>query len=103
VSGSELHALTIDDAHCRFSNGEVFLTYNPFSLAKNERANPFHKEHFIPALRKVTHDEDISWCPVLHLKEYLKRTQGLRAGDSNQLFIVTIDPFNPASKPTIAR
>jgi hypothetical protein len=36
-------------------------------------------------------------------KEYLKRTQSLRAGNSNQLFIVTIDPFDPASKATIAR
>jgi hypothetical protein len=101
--GSELHALAVDEAHCRFSNGGVFLTYNPSFLTKNERANSFHKEHFIPALRKVAHDEDISWCPVLHLKEYLKRSQGLRAGDCNQLFIVTIDPFNPASKTTIAR
>jgi hypothetical protein len=101
--GSELHALSVDEAHCRFSKGGVFLTYNPSFLAKNERANTFHREHFIPALRKVAHDEDISWCPVVHLREYLKRTQGLRAWDCNQLFIVTIDPFNPANKPSIAR
>jgi hypothetical protein len=101
--GSELHALTIDSNHCRFSNGGVFLSYNPSFLAKNDRANKVHNELFIPGIQRLAHDEDKTWCPITHLNEYIKRTHGLRAGDCDQLFIVTIDPFTPASKATIAR
>jgi integrase len=101
--GSELHALTIDGNHCRFSNGGVFLSYNSTFLAKNERANVTHKELFVPCLQKLAHDENKTWCPVTHLREYIDRTHGLRAGDCDQLFITTIDPFTPASKASIAR
>jgi hypothetical protein len=34
---SELHALTIDSNHCRFSNGGVFLSYNPSFLSRRMR------------------------------------------------------------------
>jgi hypothetical protein len=101
--GSELHALTVDSNHCRFSNGGAFLTYNISFLAKNERVNRVHKELFIPSLSKVAHDENNNWCPVTHLRQYIKRTEWLRAGDNDQLFITTIDPHTPASKATIAR
>ena len=45
--------------------------------------------------------EDKVWCPVRALKYYWHRTQSKRSGD--QLFVITKEPFSPASRDTISK
>lgn len=41
-------------------------------------------------------------CPVLHLRDYLKRTEALR-NNASQLLISFIKPHNPVSRDTVSR
>ena len=45
--------------------------------------------------------EDKVWCPVRALKWYIDKTKSYRKDD--QLFLITREPFSPASLDSISR
>ena len=78
------------------------LIPNPSYIAKNQTASSAPVEVFIqPLSAHSSVSEDKVWCPVRALKYYWHRTQAKRSGD--QLFIITKEPFSPASRDTISK
>ena len=59
---------------------------------------PGHIRQPISAHSSVS--EDKVWCPVRALKYYWHQTKTKRSGD--QLFLITKEPFSPASRDTIS-
>ena len=78
------------------------LIPNPLYIAKNQTASLAPVEDFIqPLSAHSSITEDNMWCPVRALKYYWHRTKAKRSGD--QLFIITKEPFSPASRDTISK
>ena len=99
---SALHALSTATGHVRWERGGVRLLPNPSYIAKNQTAASGPVEIFIEPLS--THSsviEDKVWCPVRALKFYWHRSSPKRMGD--QLFVITKEPFSPASRDTISK
>ena len=98
---SALHALSAAPGHIRWEPGGVRLLPNPTYIAKNQTASSGPVEIFIKPLSSLSSvAEDKVWCPVRALKYYWHRTKGKRSGD--QLFVISREPFSPASRDTIS-
>ena len=105
---SEIHALSTKEGHLRFSNGAVSLLPRAGFLAKNQTLDLTPKPIVLPDLRKASGSPDCGpWCPVRVLKYYLQKTEGLRlrpdGTTEDRLFLITVNPFTPAKKSTMAR
>ena len=88
---SELHALDVE--RMRFSErGVTFSLTEPIKSSRPGR----NKFLFYPVLA-----EDKEMCPVLTLREYLKRTSKDRK--ENKLFLSYIRPYNPVKPCSLAR
>ena len=99
---SALHALSTAPGHVRWERTGVRLIPNPLYIAKNQTASSAPVEVFIqPLSAHSSITEDKVWCPVRALKYYWHRTKAKRSGD--QLFIITKEPFSPASRDTISK
>ena len=99
---SALHALSSAPGHIRWERTGVRLIPNPSYIAKNQTASSAPVEIFIqPISAHSSISEDKVWCPVRALKYYWHRTQSKRSGD--QLFVITKEPFSPASRDTISK
>ena len=99
---SALHALSAAPGHIRWEPGGVRLIPNPTFIAKNQTASSDPVEIFIQPLSSLSSiSEDKVWCPVRALKYYWHRTRAKRTG--KQLFIITKEPFSPASRDTISK
>ena len=99
---SALHALSTAPGHVRWERTGVQLIPNPSYIAKNQTASSAPVEVYIqPLSARSSITEDKVWCPVRALKYYWHRTQAKRSGD--QLFIITKEPFSPASRDTISK
>ena len=55
-----------------------------------------------PELVKIRAFVDCDLCPVVHLKEYLSRTEHVR-GDQKKVFLISRKPFTPVSRDTVSR
>ena len=68
--------------------------------AKQERPN-----HSVPPIVFEKNLECPRLCPILHLEDYLQRTDADRSGSSgaSKLWWTTVPPFRPVAKATIAR
>ena len=105
---SEIHALSTKEGHLRFSNGAVSLLPRAGFLAKNQTLDFTPKPIVLPDLRKASGSPDCGpWCPVRALKYYLQKTERLRlrpdGTTEDRLFLITVSPFTPAKKSTMAR
>ena len=99
---SALHALSAAPGHIRWEPGGVRLIPNPSYIAKNQTSSSSPVEIFIqPLSAHSSIGADKVWCPVRALKYYWHRTKDKRS--RNQLFIITKEPFSPASRDTISR
>ena len=99
---SALHALSAAPGHVRWERAGVRLIPNPSYVAKNQTASSQPVEIFIQPLSTLSSvAEDKVWCPVRALKYYWARTKERRSGD--QLFVITKEPFSPASRDTISK
>ena len=99
---SALHALSTAQGHLRWERGGVRFIPTPSYIAKNQTASSGPVEIFIqPLSAHSSVQEDKLWCPVRALKYYWSRTKGKRSGD--RLFVITKEPFSPASKDTISK
>ena len=99
---SALHALSSVLGHIRWERTGVRLIPNPSYIAKNQTASSAPVEIFLqPISAHSSITEDKVWCPVRALKYYWHRTQSKRSGD--QLFVITKEPFSPASRDTISK
>ena len=99
---SALHALSSAPGHIRWERTGVRLIPNPSYIAKNQTASSALVEIFLqPISAHSSITEDKVWCPVRALKYYWHRTQSKRSGD--QLFVITKEPFSPASRDTISK
>jgi len=99
---SALHALSTAPGHIRWEPRGVRLIPNPSYIAKNQTASSEPVEIFIqPLSAHSSVVEDKIWCPVRALKYYWHRTQDKRSGD--QLFVISKEPFSPASRDTISK
>ena len=99
---SSLHALSCAPGHIRWEREGVRLVPKPSFIAKNQTASSTPVEIFIRPLSAFSSvKEDKVWCPVRVLKWYLDRTKSLRTGD--QLFIISREPFSPASRDSISK
>ena len=99
---SALHALSAAPGHIRWERGGVRLIPNPSYVAKNQTASSKPVEIFIqPLSAHSSVSEDKVWCPVRALKYYWSRTKDRRSGD--QLFMITKEPFSPASRDVISK
>ena len=97
-----LHALCVSPGHIRWERKGVRLIPRPSFIAKNQTVSSGPVEIFLCPLSSVSSvEEDKVWCPVRALKWYLDRTKGCRTGE--QLFLITREPFSPASKESISR
>ena len=86
----------------RWERTGVRLIPNPSYIAKNQTASSAPVEIFLqPISAHSSITEDKVWCPVRALKYYWHRTQSKRSGD--QLFVITKEPFSPASRDTISK
>ena len=83
-----LHGMMLQENSCQFQVVKHIKTSKPGMAAA------------VIKLKKYEPDEDI--CPLLTLKEYLKRTQYLR-GDEEKLFISYQKPYKAVSRDTISR
>ena len=88
---SELHALDVQ--RMRWSKEGV--TFSLAALTKTSRPGK-SKTLFYPSLET---DRDV--CPVTSLKNYLKRTDGVRS--DNKLFLSHVKPYGSVKSCTIAR
>ena len=77
-----------------FSIGESVVKFQPVGLEKQSR-----ESHIAPPL-ELHSFEDSLLDPVASVREYVNRTKNLRS--SEQLFVVTSEPYKAASKVTIA-
>lgn len=98
---SEIHALSIDEAHLRWSKDGVSILPRAGFLAKNQTLSWTPRPIFLPDLALAMGSSEKPWCPVRALKWYLKRTKGLR--QTQQLFITSAPPHGPAAKDTVSR
>ena len=97
-----IQALSIKLGHMRFENQGVRFIPDHSFLPKNQTLDFIPEDIFIPELKTISSlPEDRFRCPVRALKWYLNKTKGLRTSD--QLFILTREPYGPASKSTISR
>jgi integrase len=99
---SEIHALSIDEEHLRWSKDGVSILPRAGFLAKNQTLSWTPRPVFLPDLALAMGRSEKPWCPVRALKWYLKRTEGLRK-QTRQLFISTTPPHGPAAKDTVSR
>ena len=87
---SEIHALSVEDGHCRFNSNyeSVTLLTQPGFLAKTQLPSTASLPFTIPSLSNVcgSDDEDRFLCPVRSLRFYLQRVKSLR-GHRKRLFI----------------
>ena len=84
--------------------GETRCSSNPqgFFVAKNQTASSGSVEIFLSPISDFSSVvTDKVWCPVRALKWYLDKTKAHRKDD--QLFLITREPFSPASKESISR
>ena len=88
---SELHALDVQ--RMRWSKERV--TFSLAALTKTSRPGK-SKALFYPSLET---DRDV--CPVASLKNYLKRTDGVRS--DKKLFLSHVKPYGSVKSCTIAR
>ena len=99
---SEIHALSTNAEHMRFSRSGVSMLPRAGFLAKNQTSEFTPTPIVLQDLRRATGcPDDAPWCPVRTLKFYLSRTKALRKG-RDQLFLSSRPPYNPASRATIA-
>ena len=99
---SAIHALSSAEGHIRWEPSGVRLLPKPGFVAKNQDALSGGLDIVLRAISEVSSvAEDKVWCPVRALKYYVRETEELR--HDSQLFIITREPFNPASKSTISR
>ena len=99
---SALHALCLTPGHIRWERRGVRLIPRAKYIAKNQTASSGPVEIFISPLSELSSIvEDKVWCPIRALKWYLDRTKNLRKDD--QLFIITREPYTPASQDSISR
>ena len=99
---SALHALCLTPGHIRWERRGVRLIPRAAYIAKNQTATSGPVEIFLSPLSELSSiAEDKVWCPVRALKWYLDKTKNLRKDD--QLFIITREPYKPASRESISR
>ena len=92
----------------RFSTGAVSLLPRTGFLAKNQTLDFCPKPIFLSDHRKASGSLDCGpWCPVRALRYYLQKTERLRIRQDgtreDRLFLITVSPFTPAKKSTMAR
>jgi integrase len=83
-----LSEMTLSETSCEFQVLEHMKTSKPGSGTT------------ILKIEQYTPDKNI--CPILVLREYLKRTKSVR-GDNKQLFVSYQKPYQPVSRDTISR
>ena len=99
---STIHALSTAPGHIRWERQGVRLIPKISFIAKNQSDSSGSIEVFLSPLSDFSSvKEDKSWCPVRALKWYLDRTKVFRKDD--QLFLISRQPFSPASRETISR
>ena len=104
---SDIHALSIDEHHLRFTNGGVSILPRTGFLAKNQTMSFTPSAVFLPDLVLVAGQAEKPSCPVRALRWYLKRTKEI-TGDTMQLFITlaplaTWLPRHPLHPPKTSR
>ena len=102
---SEVHALSIDSDHLRFSNldGSLMLRTQVGFLAKNQLPSKAPDSIIIPRLSNYCKSDNFNrmLCPVRAVKIYLKRTKSLRK-HKKRLFI-PIRGDQDLAKSTLSR
>lgn len=100
---STLHALCLTPGHIRWeARGGVRLIPKASFIAKNQTASSGPVEVFLcPLSDHSSIREDKVWCPVRALKWYVEKTKPFRTDD--QLFLITREPFSPASRVSVSR
>ena len=99
---SSIHALSNAPGHIRWERHGVRLIPKPSFIAKNQTDSSGAIEVFLSPLSEFSSvKEDKVWCPVRALKWYLDRTKVFRKND--QLFLISRQPYSPASRETISR
>ena len=102
---SEVHALSIDSDHLRFSNldGSLMLRTQVGFLAKNQLPSKAPDSIIIPRLSNYCKSDNFNrmLCPVRAVKIYLKRTKSLRK-HRKRLFI-PIRGDQDLAKSTLSR
>ena len=99
---SSIHALSTAPGHIRWERHGVRLIPHPSFIAKNQSESSGSVEVFLRPMSEFSSvKEDRSWCPVRALKWYLDKTKAFRKSD--QLFLISRQPFSPASRETISR
>ena len=100
---STLHALSVAPGHLRWEREGVRLIPNSTFIAKNQSESSGTVEIVLKSLKEFSSIvEDKVWCPVRALKWYVDKTRGIR-NDHDQLFLISRQPFSPASRETISR
>lgn len=74
------------------------VIFKAVELAKQSRQNKPMSDFFYP---KFPHNKQL--CPVETLTMYIKRTESIRKGTADRLFLAVVNPHNPVSSSTIAR
>ena len=99
---SSLHALCITPGHIRWERRGVRLIPTPSFIAKNQTATSGSVEIFLAPISSFSSvTEDKVWCPVRALRWYTNRTKQIRTSD--QLFVISREPFSAASRDTLSR
>ena len=97
------------EEHLHFSSRAASLLPRAGFLAKNQTFDFTQKPIIVlPDLRQASRSLDCGpWCPVRALKYYLQKTKDLRTREDgtmeDQLFLITVSPFTPEKKSTMAR
>ena len=99
---SALHSLCLTPGHIRWERRGVRLIPKASFIAKNQTASSGPVEIFLcPLSDHSSIVEDKVWCPVRALKWYVDRTKSCR--NHEQLFLISREPFAPASRDTLSR
>ena len=96
---SWVHSCLSHPAYTRFENGGVTLV--PYlRLDKNQTQSFTPNVVFIPSLKNLSPDDKVH-CPVRALLHYVRRADKIR-GQDKTMFLVSQEPYGPASKATVS-
>ena len=86
-----------------FTMDNMKLSEDKCVFKVTDKVKQTRKGYHIPPIIYECYPHETRLCPVVHIKEYVKRTASLRSADCKQLLVSFIRPHGPVSKTTIAR
>jgi hypothetical protein len=86
-----------------FAMDNMELSEDKCVFKVTDKVKQTRKGYHIPPIIYERCPHEIRLCPVVHIKEYVKRTASLRSPDCKQLLVSFIRPHSSVSKTTIAR